>query len=251
MQVMDDSHDDSAPHRIPIEDHLDLHPFRPAEVASVVSEYLDEAVRAGFHQVRLIHGKGKGALRQTVAALLSRHPRVDSFTVAPPEAGGWGATIVWLRMPAMPTRPVGKAAPAKLKVLFLCTANACRSQMAEGWAHALKSDRIEAHSAGIAPCYLHPLAERVMKEAGVDISRQYSKHVDEYRDARFDYVVTLCGHADSKCPVYPGQGMRIHRPFEDPVRVQGTDDEVIAAFRATRDAIRAFVEGMPENLFTV
>jgi arsenate reductase len=248
---MDDSRDDRPPHRIPIEDRLDLHPFRPSEVASVVSEYIDEAARAGFHQVRLIHGKGKGALRQTVAALLSGHPRVDSFTVAPPEAGGWGATVVWLRMPALPARPAGKATPGKVRVLFLCTANACRSQMAEGWAHALKSDRIEAHSAGIAPCYLHPMAERVMKEAGVDISRQYSKHVDEYREASFDYVVTLCDYADSKCPIYPGQGVRIHRPFEDPVRVRGTDDEVAAAFRATRDAIRAFVEGMPDNLFDV
>ncbi len=249
------------PHRIPIEDRIDLHPFRPSEVVSVVAEYLDEAVRAGFRQVRLIHGKGKGSLRQTVAVLLARHSRVDSFSVAPPEAGGWGATVVWLRMPEMPARPAAGATKAgkkhaggsampdrKLKVLFLCTANACRSQMAEGWAHALKSDRIEAHSAGVSPCYLHPLAEQVMKEAGVDVSSQYSKHVDDVQEITFDYVITLCDYADSKCPRYPGHGRRIHHPFKDPVRAKGSGAEVLSAFRATRDEIRAFIEGMPENL---
>src|SRR5512142_1636062 len=99
----------------------------------------------------------------------------------------------------------------KLKVLFLCTGNACRSQMAEGWAKALKSDRIEAHSAGVSPCFVHPLAARVMKEAGVDISGQYSKHVDELQGIDFDYVVTLCDYADSRCPYRPGHGKRIRR----------------------------------------
>jgi arsenate reductase len=245
----DDAIEPGDPHRIPIGDRLDLHPFRPSEVASVVEEYLAEAVRAGFRQVRLIHGKGKGELRRTVAAVLGRHPRVDSFSVAPPELGGWGATVVWLRMPSLPARPVPKPSTARLRVLFLCTANACRSQMAEGWARALKADRIEAHSAGVAPHYLHPLAERVMKEAGVDISHQYSKGVGEYLAEAFDYVVTLCDYADSKCPVFPGKGTRIRRPFADPVRVRGTEQEVLAAFRATRDEIRAFVDGMPGNLF--
>lgn len=136
----------------------------------------------------------------------------------------------------------------RLKVLFLCTGNACRSQMAEGWARALKSDRIEAYSAGVAPCYVHPLAARVMKEAGVDISHQYSKHVEELDGIAFDYVVTLCDYADSKCPVFPGQGKRLHRPFEDPVFARGTEAEVLAKFRSVRNRLRAFVEGMPENL---
>ncbi|NJD62978.1 MAG: arsenate reductase ArsC [Deltaproteobacteria bacterium] len=120
--------------------------------------------------------------------------------------------------------------------------------MAEGWARALKSDRIEAYSAGVAPCFVHPLAVRVMQEAGVDISRQYSKHVEELDGIAFDYVVTLCDYADSKCPVFPGQGKRMHRPFEDPIRARGTEAQVLAKFRSVRNRLRAFVEGMPENL---
>jgi arsenate reductase len=134
------------------------------------------------------------------------------------------------------------------KVLFLCTGNACRSQMAEGWARALKSERIEAYSAGVAPCYVHPLAIRVMKEAGVDIEAQYSKHVEDLDGIAFDYVVTLCDYADSKCPIRPGQGKRIHRPFEDPIHARGTEAEVLAKFRSVRNRLRAFVEGIPENL---
>ncbi|MBI5575567.1 MAG: arsenate reductase ArsC [Deltaproteobacteria bacterium] len=120
--------------------------------------------------------------------------------------------------------------------------------MAEGWAHALKSDRIDAHSAGVSPCFVHPLAIRVMKEAGADISGQYSKHVDELEGLEFDYVVSLCDYADSRCPVWPGQGKRVHRPFEDPIHARGTEAEVLAKFRSVRNRIRAFVDGMPENL---
>ena len=138
--------------------------------------------------------------------------------------------------------------PKRLKVLFLCTGNACRSQMAEGWARALKSDIIEAHSAGVSPCFVHPIAARVMKEAGVDISGQYSKHIDELSGLSFDYIVTLCDYADSKCPVVPGKGTRLHRPFEDPIHARGTESEVLAKFRSIRNRIRAFIEGMPENL---
>jgi arsenate reductase (thioredoxin) len=135
-----------------------------------------------------------------------------------------------------------------VRVLFLCTGNACRSQMAEGWARALKTGRIEACSAGVAPCYVHPLASRVMEEAGVDLSSQYSKHVEELEGIAFDYVVTLCDFAAARCPVFPGNGKRVHRPFEDPIRARGTEEEVLRKFREVRDAIRAFVEEMPENL---
>ena len=133
-------------------------------------------------------------------------------------------------------------------VLFLCTGNACRSQMAEGWARALKSEEIAVFSAGVAPCYVHPRAIRVMEEAGVDISEQYSKHVEELEGIRFDHIVTLCDYAGEVCPYHPGLGKRVHRPFEDPVFARGTEEEVLARFRDVRDQIRRFVEGMPENL---
>jgi len=144
---------------------------------------------------------------------------------------------------------MGKHRPApRMKVLFLCTGNACRSQMAEGWARALKADRFETFSAGVAPCYVHPLAIEVMAEAGVDISGHYSKHVEDLAGIRFDYLVTLCGYADGVCPDVPGFGKRVHRPFADPVTARGSKQEVMEKFRSARDKIRAFVEGMPENL---
>lgn len=134
------------------------------------------------------------------------------------------------------------------KILFLCTGNSCRSQMAEGWARALAPDRFEAFSAGIYPCFVHPLAVKVMREAGVDISGQYSKHVEDLDGIPFDYIVTLCGHADENCPSSPLHGKRVHRPFEDPVFARGTEAEVLKSFRTVRDQIRRFVEGMPGNL---
>lgn len=142
----------------------------------------------------------------------------------------------------------GLPADRPARVLFLCTGNSCRSQMAEGWARALHAGRIEAHSAGVAPCYVHPLAARVMAEAGVDLSGQYSKHVEELEGIAFDYVVTLCGFAATRCPAFPGNGRRIHRPFPDPVGARGTEEEILRAFREVRDAIRAFVAEMPETL---
>lgn len=146
-------------------------------------------------------------------------------------------------MPESHDRP-----PRRRKILFLCTGNACRSQMAEGWVRALKGEELEAFSAGVAPCFVHPLAIRVMREAGVDISGQYSKHVDDLDGIAFDFVVTLCGYADSECPTRPGHGKRIHRPFEDPVHATGTASEVLAKFRSVRNQIREFVKWMPWNL---
>ncbi len=149
------------------------------------------------------------------------------------------------------TRETGRgSATRRKKVLFLCTGNACRSQMAEGWAKALKGGEFDAYSAGVAPCYVHPKTIQVMAEAGVDISEQYSKHVEDLDDIRFDYIVTLCDYAREVCPYHPGLGERIHRPFSDPVFARGTEEEVFARFREVRDEIRRFVEGMPENLET-
>lgn len=136
----------------------------------------------------------------------------------------------------------------KTKVLFLCTGNACRSQMAEGWARHLKSDVIDAYSAGVWPARVSARAIKVMGEAGVDISSHKSQHVDDFAEIEFDYVVTLCDNAREQCPVFAGNAKLVHRAFDDPVMMIGTDDQIIAAFRRTRDEIRSFVETMPESL---
>jgi arsenate reductase len=136
----------------------------------------------------------------------------------------------------------------KIKILFLCTGNACRSQMAEGWARHLKSDVIEPYSAGVWPAGVSSRAIKVMAEQGVDISSHKSQHVDEFLDVEFDYVITLCDNAKEQCPVLPGDAKLVHRAFNDPVMMIGTDDQVAAAFRRTRDEIKAFVETLPESL---
>ena len=142
-------------------------------------------------------------------------------------------------------------ASTKLKVLFLCTGNSCRSQMAEGWARHLKGDQIEAYSAGIETHGLNPRAVQVMAEAGVDISGHRSKHVEELRGVEFDYVVTVCGHASEHCPVFPGKARVIHVGFDDPPKLSAdaaTEEERLAPYRRVRDEIRAFVEALPERL---
>jgi len=139
-------------------------------------------------------------------------------------------------------------AKEKIKVLFLCTGNACRSQMAEGWARHLKSDVIEAYSGGVWPVGVSSRATQVMAEAGVDISSQTSDHVDDFLEIGFDYVITLCDNARESCPIFSGKAKLIHKPFEDPTFVVGNTDEIMRAFRLTRDLIREFVETLPESL---
>jgi arsenate reductase len=139
-------------------------------------------------------------------------------------------------------------AKEKIKVLFLCTGNACRSQMAEGWARHLKSDLIEAYSAGVWPAGVSSRAIQVMAEADVDISSQTSDHVDDFLAIDIDYVITLCDYARQQCPVFSGKARMIHRAFEDPTFVMGSTEAITAAFRQTRDLIRAFVETLPESL---
>jgi arsenate reductase len=139
-------------------------------------------------------------------------------------------------------------AKGKIKVLFLCTGNACRSQMAEGWARHLKSDVIEAYSAGVWPVGVSSRAIQVMAEAGVDISSHTSDHVDDFLEIDFDYVITLCDNARENCPIFSGKAKLIHKPFEDPTFVVGNTDEIMMAFRRTRDLIRQFVETLPESL---
>ena len=136
----------------------------------------------------------------------------------------------------------------KIKLLFLCTGNSCRSQMAEGWARALKGDRIEAYSAGLETHGLNPNAVKVMAEAGVDISNQKSQHLDEFMDLDLDYVVTVCDHAHETCPLFPGSAKVIHHSFDDPPKLSPPDapEEVrLDGFRRVRDEIKAFVQTLP------
>ncbi|HMO04691.1 MAG TPA: arsenate reductase ArsC [Kiritimatiellia bacterium] len=140
----------------------------------------------------------------------------------------------------------------KLKILFLCTGNSCRSQMAEGWAHALKSGVIEPYSAGIETHGMNPNAVKVMAEAGVDITGQRSKKVDELIDVPLDLVITVCGHADETCPAWLGRKTRVvHVGFDDPPKLAKsakTEEEALAHYRRVRDEIKAFVQGLPQNL---
>ena len=136
----------------------------------------------------------------------------------------------------------------KIKVLFLCVGNSCRSQMAEGWARHLKSDVIEAYSAGIHPIGVSSRTIKVMAEAGVDISGHTSKGVDELVGIDFDYVVTVCDNARQQCPVFGGRTRHVHKSFDDPYFAAGSEEEVMAVFRRVRDEINAFVEKLPEIL---
>lgn len=146
-----------------------------------------------------------------------------------------------------------QAALRKLKVLFLCTGNSCRSQMAEGWARALRGDVVEAYSAGIEKHGLNPHAVRVMAEAGVDISRQHSKTLAELGPVELDCVVTVCGQAEENCPVFPGKTKVLHVGFEDPptlTKALPDGEEKLGVYRRVRDEIRRFVERLPEALET-
>lgn len=139
----------------------------------------------------------------------------------------------------------------KTRVLFLCTGNACRSQMCEGWARRLEGNRIQAWSAGVAPHGLDPRAVQVMAEAGVDISGHTSKHVDTLLHVPFDYVVTVCDRAVESCPVFPAKARRVHRSFQDPpvlARGAQSEEEALEPYRRVRDEIRAFIETLPEAL---
>jgi arsenate reductase len=139
----------------------------------------------------------------------------------------------------------------KLNLLFLCTGNSCRSQMAEGWARHLRADRIEPYSAGIEKHGLNPNAVRVMAEAGVDIGGHFSKTLEDLKGVQFDYVVTVCGHAHETCPLFPGNATVVHVGFDDPPRLarDETDAETaLGHYRRVRDEIRSFVETLPDAL---
>jgi arsenate reductase len=130
------------------------------------------------------------------------------------------------------------------RVLFLCTGNSCRSQMAEAILNARLGERYQAFSAGSHPTgFVHPLALKALAELGITHHGR-SKHVDEFHGQSFDYVITLCDPAADECPVWLGDGKRMHMPFPDPARVTGTEDEQIAAFRDVRDGIAAQISAL-------
>jgi arsenate reductase len=131
-----------------------------------------------------------------------------------------------------------------MNILFLCTGNSCRSQMAEGWARHLGGDLFEVQSAGIERHGKNPRAIAIMREAGVDISGQESTRLTDEMLAGADLVVTVCGHADEHCPVIPANTRKEHWPLDDPARASGSEAEIMAIFRASRDDIRQRVAGL-------
>jgi len=139
----------------------------------------------------------------------------------------------------------------KTKILFLCTGNSCRSQMAEGWARKLKHNTIEAWSAGIEKHGMNPLAVQVMAEVGVDLTKHSSKLIEELSQKTFDYVITVCDNANESCPLFPGPAQIIHHSFDDPPRLAAnaaSEEEALLHYRRVRDEIKTFVAKFPENL---
>ena len=130
----------------------------------------------------------------------------------------------------------------KNRVLFLCTGNSARSQMAEGFLRHMAGDRFEVFSAGVKPTQVNPLAVKVMAEAGVDISKHRSKSAMEFIGQQFDYIITVCDNAKQTCPVFPGKHEKIHWDLEDPAEAQGSEEERIVVFRTIRDEIRKKIE---------
>ncbi len=140
----------------------------------------------------------------------------------------------------------------KLKILFLCTGNTCRSQMAEGLARHLKSEHIEPYSAGVDPGALNSRAVKSMAEIGIDISGSTPKTIESLSHIIFDYVITLCDHANESCPLFPGKTKKLHRGFEDPPKLAetaATEEEAMVHYRNVRDEIRVFVEKLPDILY--
>jgi arsenate reductase len=131
----------------------------------------------------------------------------------------------------------------KKRILFLCTHNSCRSQMAEALANHFLGDRVQAYSAGTEATRVNPLAAKVLTELGIDTAPLHSKTMDEFAGQSFDHVVTLCGDANEKCPLFFGGVERVHRGFEDPSRLKGSEEDVLPEFRRVRDEMRAWLTG--------
>ena len=145
----------------------------------------------------------------------------------------------------------------RIKLLYLCTGNSCRSQMAEGWTRHLKNDVIDVYSAGIETHGLNPNAVKVMAEVGIDISGHMSQHIDEFKETGLDVIVTVCGHAHETCPYFPANCEVVHVGFPDPPKMAkelaeagASEEEQLECYRKVRDEIKAFVESLPESLST-
>ena len=127
-------------------------------------------------------------------------------------------------------------------ILFLCTGNSCRSQMAEGFAKKMLPKNMGIFSAGLEPKGVHPIAIKVMQEVGIDISKQKSKNISEVPIDKIDLVITLCGDVAERCPIFPGKVKRIHWEIDDPAKVQGSDKKIAIVFRKVRDKIKSYME---------
>jgi arsenate reductase len=136
----------------------------------------------------------------------------------------------------------------KKRVLILCTGNSARSQMAEGLLRHDAGDRFEVESAGTRPGTVRPEAVAAMRELGIDISQQRSKHVDEFEGQQFDYVITVCDNAKESCPVFPASVTRLHHSFDDPAKFKGSEEERLTLFRRVRDELRSYLSEFAERI---
>ncbi|MFM7154823.1 MAG: arsenate reductase ArsC [Bacteroidota bacterium] len=133
------------------------------------------------------------------------------------------------------------------KILVLCTGNSCRSQIAEGYLRHFADGRAEVYSAGVETHGVNPRAIAIMKEDGIDISGHTSNHVDEYRDIDFDFVITVCDNALERCPYFPTNARKFHYNFPDPAKATGSEEEIMASFRAVRELIKAYSRDFTEK----
>lgn len=145
---------------------------------------------------------------------------------------------------------MGAVVKMKKNILILCTGNSCRSQIAEGWMRFYAKEKANVYSAGIETHGVNPKAIATMKEVGIDIGNHTSNHINEYKDIRFDYLITVCDHAKENCPYVPSEAKRFHHNFSDPSKKVGSEEEIKEAFAKTREEIRMYCENFVKNELT-
>ena len=136
----------------------------------------------------------------------------------------------------------------KKKILVLCTGNSCRSQMAHGYLEHFGGEQVEVYSAGVETHGVNPRAIGSMREDGIDISHHTSNNLSEYITLNFDYIITVCDNAQERCPVFPGKATRLHHNFPDPAKATGSEEEIMSAFRSTRNEIRSYCKDFIESI---